>query len=66
MSMRCPRSGPYRVSPYVNLIPVVGVLGGVILLGETLVWSQIVGGVVILGGVLLVSRQRPGASPIEG
>jgi drug/metabolite transporter (DMT)-like permease len=58
--------GPISVSPYVNLIPVVGVLGGVILLGETLVWSQIVGGAVILGGVLLVSRQRPGASPIEG
>ncbi len=60
------RLGPIATSPYVNLIPVVGVLGGVILLGETLVWSQIVGGAVILGGVLLVSRQRPGASPIEG
>jgi drug/metabolite transporter (DMT)-like permease len=58
--------GPISVSPYVNLIPVVGVLGGVILLGETLVWSQIAGGAVILAGVLLVSRQRPGASPIEG
>jgi drug/metabolite transporter (DMT)-like permease len=58
--------GPISVSPYVNLIPVVGVLGGVILLGETLVWSQVAGGAVILAGVLLVSRQRPGAGPIEG
>ena len=58
--------GPIAVSPYVNLIPVVGVLGGVILLGESLVWSQLVGGAVILAGVLLVSRQRPAASPIEG
>lgn len=58
--------GPIAVSPSVNLIPVVGVLGGVILLGETLVWSQVAGGAVILAGVLLVSRQRPGASPIEG
>jgi drug/metabolite transporter (DMT)-like permease len=58
--------GPIAVSPYINLIPVVGVLGGVVLLGESLVWSQIVGGVVILAGVLLVSRQRPAASPIEG
>jgi drug/metabolite transporter (DMT)-like permease len=58
--------GPISVSPYVNLIPVVGVLGGVVLLGETLVWSQIVGGAVILAGVLLVSRQRPVAGPIEG
>ena len=58
--------GPIAVSPYVNLIPVVGVLGGVVLLGESLVWSQVVGGAVILAGVLLVSRQRPAASPIEG
>jgi len=57
--------GPIAVSPYINLIPVVGVLGGVVLLGESLVWSQIVGGAVILAGVLLVSRQRPAASPIE-
>jgi drug/metabolite transporter (DMT)-like permease len=58
--------GPISVSPYVNLIPVVGVLGGVLLLGETLVWTQVVGGVIILCGVLLVSRQRQDASPIEG
>jgi drug/metabolite transporter (DMT)-like permease len=58
--------GPIAVSPYVNLIPVVGVLGGVVILGESLVWSQLVGGVVILAGVILVSRQRPAASPIEG
>jgi drug/metabolite transporter (DMT)-like permease len=58
--------GPIAVSPYINLIPVVGVLGGVVLLGESLVWSQIVGGAVILAGVLLVSRQRPASSPIEG
>jgi drug/metabolite transporter (DMT)-like permease len=58
--------GPIAVSPYINLIPVVGVLGGVVLLGESLVWSQLVGGAVILAGVILVSRQRPGASPIEG
>jgi drug/metabolite transporter (DMT)-like permease len=58
--------GPIAVSPYINLIPVVGVLGGVVLLGESLVWNQVVGGAVILAGVLLVSRQRPAASPIEG
>ena len=58
--------GPIAVSPYINLIPVVGVLGGVALLGEKLVWSQLLGGVVILAGVLLVSWKRPGASPIEG
>jgi drug/metabolite transporter (DMT)-like permease len=58
--------GPIAVSPYVNLIPVVGVLGGVVLLGETLVWSQAVGGVVILAGVLLVSWKRAASPPVEG
>jgi drug/metabolite transporter (DMT)-like permease len=60
------RLGPIAVSPYVNLIPVVGVLGGVVLLGETVVWSQIAGGVVILAGVILVSRKQPAAPPAEG
>jgi drug/metabolite transporter (DMT)-like permease len=57
--------GPIAVSPYINLIPVVGALGGVVLLGERLGWPQIVGGIVIVAGVLLVSRQGQGA-PIEG
>ena len=58
--------GPIAVSPYVNLIPVVGVLGGVILLGESIAWTQVLGGAVILAGVLLVSWRRPAAPPIEG
>jgi drug/metabolite transporter (DMT)-like permease len=58
--------GPIAVSPYVNLIPVVGVIGGVVLLGERIAWTQILGGVVILAGVLLVSWRRPAAPPIEG
>ncbi|MGO9310601.1 MAG: DMT family transporter [Spirochaetia bacterium] len=58
--------GPIAVSPYINLIPVVGVLGGVALLGESLFWSQLVGGAVILAGVLLVTRQRAAATPLEG
>ena len=60
------RLGPIAVSPYVNLIPVVGVLGGVALLGETIVWIQLVGGAVILAGVLLVSRVQPAGPPVEG
>ena len=60
------RLGPIAVSPYVNLIPVVGVLGGVLLLGETLAWSQALGGAVILAGVLLVNRKQPAGPPIEG
>jgi drug/metabolite transporter (DMT)-like permease len=60
------RLGPVAVSPYVNVIPVVGVLGGVLLLGESLVWSQLAGGAVILAGVVLVSRQQATVQPIEG
>ena len=60
------RLGPISVSPYINLIPVVGVVGGVALLGESIGWIQILGGVVILGGVLLVSRHQPAGPPIEG
>jgi drug/metabolite transporter (DMT)-like permease len=60
------RLGPIAVSPYINLIPVVGVIGGVVLLGESLVWSQVAGGIVILAGVLLVSRKQRSVTPIEG
>ncbi len=61
------RLGPISVSPYLNMIPVVGVLGGVILLGESIAWTQVLGGVVVLGGVLLVNRkQQPAGPPAEG
>jgi drug/metabolite transporter (DMT)-like permease len=58
--------GPVKVSPYVNLIPVIGVVGGVVILGEGITWSQIAGGAVILAGVLLVNRRSPNVPPIEG
>jgi drug/metabolite transporter (DMT)-like permease len=58
--------GPIAIGPFLNLVPVFGVLGGVVLLGESLLWSQLVGGLVILAGVLLVSWRQAAASPIEG
>jgi len=60
------RLGPIAISPFINLIPVVGVLGGVALLGESIGWTQILGGAVILAGVLMVSRHQPAGPPIEG
>ena len=54
------RLGPIAVSPYINLIPVVGVLGGVVLLGRDPRVARSFGGVVILAGVLLVSRKQAG------
>jgi len=47
--------GSTVVTTFINFIPVVGVLGGVFILGESLGISQIVGGVIILTGVFLVS-----------
>jgi len=60
------RLGPIAVSPYVNLIPVVGALGGVLILGENIAWIQVFGGLIILAGVLLVNRRQPSAPPLEG
>jgi len=54
------RLGPVTVTPSINLIPMVGVIGGVAILGERISWIQIVGGIVIIAGVLLVNR-KPGA-----
>jgi drug/metabolite transporter (DMT)-like permease len=51
------RLGPIVVSPYVNLIPVVGVIGGVVLLGESISLIQILGGIVIIAGVLMVNAR---------
>jgi drug/metabolite transporter (DMT)-like permease len=56
------RLGPIAVSPFVNLIPVVGVLGGVVILGETIGPVQIVGGIVIVTGVLMVSARTARAA----
>jgi drug/metabolite transporter (DMT)-like permease len=66
------RLGPIVISPYVNLIPVVSVLGGVLILGESLAWGQVVGGALILAGVLIVNwrvggrREQTGQSPLQG
>ena len=42
---------------YTNLIPIVGVLSGVVLLGEPLSGRAILGGCVVLAGVWLTSRR---------
>lgn len=48
------------VGAYTNLIPVVGVLTGVVLLGEPLSARAIIGGLVVMLGVWITSRsERP-------
>jgi len=39
-----------------NLTPVIGVLSGVIVLGETVTMIAIAGGVMVLAGVLISMR----------
>lgn len=53
--------GSTVVTTFINFIPVCGVLGSILILGESFNLEQLLGGLVILGGVMLVSRgkQRP-------
>jgi drug/metabolite transporter (DMT)-like permease len=52
--------GPIVLSSYVNLIPLVGALGGVVILGEHLSVAQLAGGTVIVAGVAIVNvRKKP-------
>lgn len=48
--------GPARTSVFTNLVPVFGVLFGVVLLGEPLSLSMLVGGGVVICGVALTNR----------
>jgi len=52
------RIGPVGIAPFINLIPVVGVVGGVLILGEHITVLQIVGGAVVIAGVLVVNLRR--------
>lgn len=45
-----------QVGVFTNLIPIVGVLSGVIAFGEPLSWQAILGGLVVMAGVALTIR----------
>jgi len=47
--------GAAPVTTFINLIPVFGVMGGIFLLGETLLPGQVLGGAVVILGVTLVT-----------
>ncbi len=47
--------GPIAVTTFINLVPVFGVAGGVLFLGETLLSGQLLGGVIVVAGVTLVT-----------
>jgi drug/metabolite transporter (DMT)-like permease len=50
--------GSVVVSSYINLVPVVGAVGGVAVLGERLSPVQVLGAVVVIAGVFLVNLPR--------
>ncbi len=52
------RLGATIVTTFINFIPVFGVIGGVLILGEPFGWDQLLGGFIIFGGVMLVSRSH--------
>jgi drug/metabolite transporter (DMT)-like permease len=49
--------GPTRTSTVTYITPVVGVLLGILVLGERLTWNEPVGAVIVLVGILLVQRR---------
>lgn len=55
--------GASNTAIYSNLVPFVALLGGAVLLGETVRWPQVAGGVLIIGGLLLVRRYRRAPVP---
>ena len=49
--------GPTRAATVTYISPPVGVLLGILVLGETLVWNEPVGAVLVIVGVLLAQRR---------
>ncbi len=52
-----------QVMPITLLCPVLGVLAGVILLGEVLTWRAVLGGAATLAGVAIIMLWRPAPPP---
>ena len=52
--------GASRTAAFSNLVPVVGVVAGVALWGETVTLVQAVGGALVIAGVVLVRRRGVG------
>jgi len=50
-----------QVAPFLLLLPLVSVLGGILFLGETLNTSSLIGGAVVLAGVASIVLVRPKA-----
>jgi drug/metabolite transporter (DMT)-like permease len=54
--------GPARAAVFINLVPVVAIILGVVLLGEPLKWSMVVGAAMVVSGVWIINR-APASPP---
>jgi O-acetylserine/cysteine efflux transporter len=52
-----------QVAPFLLLLPVFGVIGGWLVLGETLTPTILLGGVIVIGGVAFILFERKSGSP---
>ena len=50
--------GPSNTAVYSNLVPLVALLGGIVVLGETVTWPQIAGGALIIGGLFVMRWEQ--------
>ena len=54
------------IMPLTLLVPVFGVLSGVVILGEALRWPMVIGGMLTLAGVAVILIRRPRQAPSPG
>ncbi len=50
------------VAPFVLMLPLFSVVGGIVFLGERPDWGQLVGGLIVLAGVALITLRPRGAA----
>lgn len=54
-----------RAATYLTLIPVFGVFGAVLVLGERLTWLDLVGGALVVGSLVVDARAVPDREAVE-
>jgi drug/metabolite transporter (DMT)-like permease len=54
-----------RAATYLTLIPVFGVLGAVLVLGERLTWLDLVGGALVVASLVVDARVAPDRTAVE-
>jgi drug/metabolite transporter (DMT)-like permease len=55
--------GANRTGQYMHLVPVFGILLGMLVLGERLAWYHAVGALLIAGGIVLSAWRSGGSAP---